>query len=126
MTVGIYATMSGYTLRKIESESYGYYETIEEAEEVKKELEKVNWDKNRLQEIREKVGVSKIPKYYHRAKTPNGIVYKVMKKVNGKVEYYGRYKDEDTAKKIVEELKKVDWNKELLPRIKEKIQQNGA
>ena len=124
MTVGIYATMSGYTLRK--TESYGYYETIEEAEEVKKELEKVNWDKNRLQEIRERVGVSKVPKYYDRVKTPNGIVYKVGKKVDGKDEYFGQYKDEDTAKKIVDELKKVDWNKELLPRIKEKIQQNEA
>ena len=124
MTVGIYSTMSGYTLRK--TESYGYYETIEEAEEVKKELEKVNWDKNRLQEIREKVGVSKVPKYYDRVKTPNGIIYKVGKKVDGKDEYFGQYKDEDTAKKIVEELKKVDWNKELLPRIKEKIQQNEA
>ena len=124
MTVGIYATMSGYTLRK--TESYGYYETIEEAEEVKKELEKVNWDKSRLQEIRERVGVSKVPKYYDRVKTSHGIVYRVGKKVNGKEEHYGQYKDEDTAKKIVDELKKVDWNKELLPRIKEKIQQNEA
>lgn len=37
------------------------------------------------------------------------------------VVYYGRYDKEDTAKQIVEELKKVDWDKNKLPQIKKEL-----
>ena len=37
------------------------------------------------------------------------------------VVYYGRYDREDIAIQIVEELKKVDWDKNKLPLIKKEL-----
>ena len=45
--------------RKIKGKrySYGTYKTEEEAQQVVAELEKVDWDRTRLQEIRDKLGI---------------------------------------------------------------------
>lgn len=52
------------------------------------------------------------PKYYTYNKKHN--LYQVKKRINGKWEYFGYYKTEEEAKQVVSELKKVDWNVELL------------
>lgn len=123
MTVSIIKAKNGYTLRRVES--YGYYNTREDAEKVIVELENCNWDKSKLEEIRMNLGVSNKPKNYHVRNIRGKDKYIVTGSVGGRQGYYGIYNDEDTAKRIVEELRKVDWNKALLPRIKEKILGKG-
>lgn len=45
----------------------------------------------------------------------------VKKSINGKEIYYGSYKKEKDAQQIVDELKKANWDKNELPRIKEEV-----
>ncbi len=47
--------------------------------------------------------------------------YHVYKQINGKSRQFGTYSDEATAKKVVEELRKVEWDKSQLQRIKDEI-----
>lgn len=47
--------------------------------------------------------------------------YHVYKQINGKFRQFGTYSDEATAKKVVEELRKVEWDKSQLQRIKDEI-----
>lgn len=47
--------------------------------------------------------------------------YHVYKQINGKSRQFGTYSDEATAKKVVEELRKVEWDKSQLERIKAEI-----
>ena len=47
--------------------------------------------------------------------------YEIWKTINGERNYFGRYKSEEEAAAIVEELKKEEWNKNRLKIIKEKI-----
>ncbi|MBQ6220161.1 MAG: hypothetical protein IJH63_10485 [Methanobrevibacter sp.] len=47
--------------------------------------------------------------------------YRVQRKVDGKSINYGSYKNRRMAEKVVRELKKVDWNKNELPRIKKEL-----
>ena len=79
---------------------------------------------NRLRKEAEKNGdISRLPQrseydYFYKCNDGSG-KYVVLKKIDGKMIYFGRYGSEDEAKKIVEELKKVDWDKSQLKRIKE-------
>lgn len=47
--------------------------------------------------------------------------YVVYKRINGKVTYYGYYKHKGNAKKIVERLREIDWDKNQLKKIQEDL-----
>lgn len=57
------------------------------------------------------------PKYYS---MDNSGKCAIRKTVNGRLEYFGYY-SEDDAKKIVSELKKVNWDKNALEDIRKKV-----
>ena len=57
------------------------------------------------------------PKYYH-FKNGRWIVKKVK---NHERLYVGTYGNEETAQKVVEEMKKCDWNPDMIPVIYEKL-----
>lgn len=57
-------------------------------------------------------------KYYTKEKHDN---FKVQKSVNGKQEMFGKYNSEWKAMMIVEELKKVDWDKSQLTEIQRRV-----
>lgn len=127
MVVSVYKAHNGkYNLRRVES--YGFYDSKEDAEKVAVELEKNGWDKSKLREIRKNLDATNGYKYYSPVPVKGGVHYTVQKNVNGGKQIgFGTYHDEETAKRIVEELEKVDWNKALLPRIKEKVlNENGG
>jgi hypothetical protein len=93
---------------------FGHYDTEEEAKMMVEELREVDWDINKLNFItRKKIMPDKPePKYYIYNKEDG--TYTVQKNIKGKNIYFGRYETEDEAKMIVEELKKVNWNKNRL------------
>ena len=63
------------------------------------------------------------PKYYYFARDVNKFIVKKNYYIDKKevVVYFGRYDNEKVAQKVVEELKKVDWDKNELPNIKKKL-----
>lgn len=68
-------------------------------------------------EIRPSSGVN--PKNYCYNK--NSGRYNVYKQFNGKNYSFGTYSDETTAKKVVDELRKVNWDKDCLKDIKKDL-----
>lgn len=58
-------------------------------------------------------------KFYYYDRIHKG--FRVQKTVGGEQRYYGIYRNKETTEKIVEELKKVDWDKSQLEAIKEKV-----
>lgn len=64
------------------------------------------------------------PKYYYYDRLHNKYVIVKRYYVNKEhiVIYYGRYDKEETAQMIVEELKKVDWDKKQLNDIKKRLE----
>lgn len=50
--------------------------------------------------------------------------YHVYKQINGKSRQFGTYSDEATAQRVVEELRKVNWDKDCLKDIKKKLELN--
>ena len=58
------------------------------------------------------------PKYY--VYHVSNHKYCIVKKIRNKNVYFGQYDDESVTKKIVEDLKKVNWDKSLLPQIQSK------
>ena len=57
----------------------------------------------------------RIPKHYYRFKNR----YVVRSK--GKCEYIGCYGNEETAKKVVDKMEEIGWDKSLLPSIHEQL-----
>ena len=57
------------------------------------------------------------PKYYHICKGR----YVVHKVIEGKNIYFGSFGDEETAQKIVDRLKACDWDKDLMPLIRDEV-----
>lgn len=55
--------------------------------------------------------------YYHKGSD----YWCVYKTVDGKKEFFGHYETEETAQKIVNELKKCNWDKTQLSKIQEMI-----
>lgn len=112
-----------------------YFETYENEDDAKKiveALKEVDWDKNQLEFIQRKLGVrstamkNKPDKKTYQRKCKhyfqnNCGKYWVYNTVRGKKVYFGGYKTEEMAKKIVEELKLVDWNKRKLREIQSKV-----
>ncbi|WP_406534546.1 hypothetical protein [Methanobrevibacter sp.] len=47
--------------------------------------------------------------------------YRVAKTVKGRKMSYGTYATEEEAQLVVEELKKVDWDRNQLPNIRDKL-----
>ena len=47
--------------------------------------------------------------------------YRVTKTVKGRKMSYGTYATEEEAQLVVEELKKVDWGRNQLPNIRDKL-----
>lgn len=58
-------------------------------------------------------------KYYSYSEDSNGFL--VRKTVDGEYQCYGVYKSEDIAKRIVNELKKCNWDKTQLQKIKKEL-----
>lgn len=71
------------------------------------------------------VKVRKVPKYYSYSKNSGKFTVKkhIFDEVVGEsvLIYYGSYKRECVAKRVVEELKKVDWDKNKLDEIHSQI-----
>lgn len=55
----------------------------------------------------------------HIYRTPYG--YNIKKTLDGKPVYYGTYRDYRDAERVVEELKRVDWDKSQLESIKRRV-----
>lgn len=96
---------------------YGRYDDLKTATKVSKALEKVNWDKSKLNSIRKKYNCeskvnSKRWVYKH------GNKYYIRKtNENKKIINYGSYKDKRLAEKVRDKLVIHKWNKDLLPKI---------
>lgn len=60
--ISILKGRKGFIIRK-NNVYFGNYETLEIARKVKKELIKVNWDKNQLNKIRKELGLKPIRSY---------------------------------------------------------------
>ena len=66
---------------------------------------------------KEPVAEKKIPNYYHIRNDR----WKVTKTINKEKVYVGTYGNEETAKKVVEEMIKCDWNLDMIPTIYDKL-----
>lgn len=60
-------------------------------------------------------------KYYYR----NVVGFYVRKRIGGKDVSFGNYPSEQTAQRMVEELEKVDWDKEKYPAIRIQLRKEG-
>ena len=58
------------------------------------------------------------PRFYHKTTKDT---YIVQKTINKQKKYVGTYGDEHTAKKVVDEMIKCDWNMDMVPTIREKL-----
>ena len=45
----------------------------------------------------------------------------VRKKINGKFKYFGSYKDEETADKVVEKMREYGWDIDMLPKVYDEL-----
>ncbi len=57
--------------------------------------------------------------YYYNSCHERWIVSKV---IDGKKTHFGSYRNEETAKRVVEELKKINWDKTQFWKIKTKLE----
>lgn len=64
-----------------------------------------------------------VKNYYKVRKNSN--VWGVSKWLNNRNTYFGGYGSEDAAAECVKRLKKVDWDKEELPRIRRELREEG-
>lgn len=95
----------------------GSYPTYEDAEYVLEELRKVGFDKSYINQFREERGLKPIGK---KGETPVNIfkqgdsAYYIHKSIDGTCKYYGSYNTVEDAKRIRDELEKVNWDKTQL------------
>lgn len=104
-----YKRNNKYVISKLingKQQTYGTYDTESEAKAMVKILWKYDWDKDKLPD-KYKEMICRKPRYYTYTKGK----YQVSRQNKG----YGAYETEQEAQAIVEELKKADWNIELLP-----------
>ena len=98
---------------------YGTVPTEEEAIKYVKALNSVDYNVELLPEEFKKYVPKRVtgePKYYHyNEKSGKWHVHKCIK---GLPKYFGRFNTEEEAQKVVEELKKHNWNTEEIPEIK--------
>lgn len=91
--------------------TYAKLDTEEAAQKMVEQLEKVDWDKDKLPPYYKRQLVRR-PKHYGYNKRTGK--WRVYKQINGKHASFGEYGSETTAKRIVEKLIANDWNKECL------------
>lgn len=114
--------MDKYQIKKrfgSEWKYFGYYPSETEAQRMVEELEKANWDIEKLPYGFRKVILIKLKK-----ETPsrpknytfhNGYKqYNVSKMIKGKYNYYGFYDTEAEAIQVVEYLKQNNWKNNVL------------
>jgi len=102
--------------RKIDNDrfDFGYTSSEDEAKLVVEELRKVDWVYDELSEDIKKLLESDYePKNYCYIKRDDR--YVVYKFIDGKLRNFGRYKYEEDAKLVSDELKKIDWDYNNLP-----------
>lgn len=85
--------------------NFGTYSTEAEAREIVRILWKYDWDKNKLPEKYQDKVIRK-PKYYTYSKGR----YQITKKIGDNIESFGYYDSPEEAQRMVDELKKVNWN----------------
>ena len=100
---------------------YGAYSTRKIAEKVVKELEKVNWDKSKLDEIKKKLGICKsIHEFMYLYKSrPTSTTWQIRKKMNGKNVGFGTYEDIELAKIARDILVSIDFKCNDVNRLRE-------
>lgn len=112
----IQKTRSGnYIIWKYVDEKNGYfgrYKTLKEAKKMRDALMAADWDKTILPPSPE-------PKNYTYNKKEN--VFRVYKWLDGRNVFFGKYKSENTAQKVVEKLKQCGWDKTQLKKIQEEV-----
>lgn len=82
----------------------------------------INWIKSKTK--RENKQEVSLPKHYHYDSSHEK--YVVTKSIKGQLHYYGRYKDEETAQYVVAQLKKVNWDKDVVPLLQEYLKIFGV
>lgn len=99
-------------------------ETLNLSQGKYKQYRKRGFEENRLIPNRRCIrrtynnnGREGIGKYYR--KTSQGFI--ITKRIDGKNFSYGTYDDEELTQKIIQELKKVNWNKKYLPYIQHRL-----
>ena len=94
-------------VRQINGKSinFGTYKTEAEAKEIVRVLWKYNWDKKQLP-VQYQDKINRKPKYY----TFSNGKYLITKKVGDTIRSFGAYSSEEEAQRMVEELKKVNWD----------------
>lgn len=95
---------------KGEDQTFGYFNSHEEAIKARDELIENNWG---LPED-EDVNLVKEGKYGKYISSQYGI-YRVSKVIDGKTHYFGQYDDLDDAKYVRDLLIENDWNRKVIP-----------
>ena len=113
-------------------EYFGSYPTRELANKISNDLQKIGWDKTRLEEIQLKHGHKTVknskrwvyPNTYTSKKTgkTRTLSYSVRKKdKQRRIHNYGSYKDYEVAARVRDLLIEHDWEDESLPGIIEQV-----
>lgn len=100
----------------------GVYPSFEDAEHMLDKLRRVDFDKSYLNQFREEMGLKPVGK---RGKTPKHILkigeyYHIQRHNGGTHMYYGSYNTLKEAKRVCDELEKVNWDKTQLTSILKK------
>ena len=98
-------------VKKIKDETI-YISSFESETVVQKIVEKLvscNWDITKIESI---IEANKVKSKYYTYR--NGF-YHIQRKVNGKMTYFCRFKDKETAVKVIRKLEEYQWDKSKLP-----------
>ena len=107
---------------KRDDKSYGSYPSKEIARKVVKELEKVEWDREKLPSIRSKYGLKTRPACNNIYRDSNKSGWSIRKEINGERNTYGHYKDYELAVIMRSLLDYHNWNHDLYPVLREKAE----
>lgn len=112
-----YKTKKGYVVTKYvgnKSVYYGQYKYEEDAKKIVEWLKEHNWDKELFKQNKTKIIGEYCKNYYFNKPSQKYVVYKENT-------YYGYYKSEEDAKRIVKALREEKWDKDKIKEIEAKI-----
>ena len=103
----------GYILRKIingQTCYYGTYHTLKDALDMKKELIKHDWSKEYYEEHKPSQEYKRKQDLPQHIRKSNNNKYEIIKYMDGKLRYFGRYDTLEEAKNAKDEIIKNDWS----------------
>ena len=110
----IFETKGGYRIIH-DNEDYGFYEDLADALYERDRLEQVNWDIDLWCELVDTPNFYKSIELPTFSKSSGKYIthiperWRVQKKINGKIKYFGSYATREDAEKKVLELKSNGW-----------------